>query len=124
VDLVDEEGRVVLEVRQDGGPGRRGSIDDGARGRRDSDAELARDDCGQRRLAQAGGPETEDVVEVLVRPRAASMKSESRSLIRAWPTYSPSVFGRRVAYDLPLPPEGVAANVWVRRSTSSFPAPV
>jgi hypothetical protein len=60
------------------------------------DAHLARDDVGQRGLAQARRAEQQRVVERFARLRAAEMKISSWSRIfSSWPTYSSSCFGRK-----------------------------
>ncbi len=64
VDLVDEEDVAVLEVGE-----QRGEVaglgDDGPGGRAKADAQLVRDDLRQRRLAEAGRPGKQHVVERL-----------------------------------------------------------
>ena len=67
VDLVDEEDVALLEIGQQ----RReiaGLGDHRARCRAEIDAEFARDDLRQRRLAEAGRPDEEHVVERLLAP--------------------------------------------------------
>ena len=69
MDLVDEEDVAVLEIGEE----RReiaGLDDDRAGGGAEIDAELARDDLRERRLAEARRPDEEHVVERLLARRA------------------------------------------------------
>ena len=61
VDLVDEQDVALVEVGQDGGQVA-GPLDGRAAGGVDGDAQLAGDDVGERRLAQAGRAVEQDVV--------------------------------------------------------------
>ncbi len=64
VDLVDEQHLAGLEVGEDGGQVA-GPLEHRAGGGADGGAHLVGDDVGQRRLAQARGPEQQHVVERL-----------------------------------------------------------
>ena len=67
MDLVDEQHVAVFEIGE-----QRGKVaglgDDRARGRAEVDAELARHDLRQRRLAEAGRPDEQHMVERLAAP--------------------------------------------------------
>jgi len=76
VDLVDEEDLSALEVGQDGGQVAR-PLEDGTGGRTDRDLELVGDDVRERRLAEAGRPVKQDVVEdVAPRPRGGNLHAQ------------------------------------------------
>ncbi len=62
MDLVDEEDVAILEIGEQGGE-IAGLGDDRARRGPEADSELAGDDLGERRLAEAGRAEEEDMVE-------------------------------------------------------------
>ena len=74
VDLVDEQHVAILEIGEERGEVARPG-DHRARGRAEIDAELARDDLGERRLAEAGGPGEQHMVERLA-PRARRLDED------------------------------------------------
>jgi hypothetical protein len=94
VDLVDEQDVVRFEVGQQRRQVAR-TLQHRAGGLAQVDAHLARDDVGQRGLAQARRAEQQRVVERFARLRAAEMKISSWSRIFSWPTYSSSCLGRK-----------------------------
>ena len=64
MDLVDEEDRSVVEVREQSGQ-IGGALEDGPGGLDDRHLHLGREDRGERGLAEPGRPVQEDVVERL-----------------------------------------------------------
>ena len=94
MDLVDEQHVARLQIGQQRGE-IAGALDHRARGGAEADPQLARDDLRQRRLAEAGRPEEQHVVERLAsRLCAASMKTARLSRTCRWPTNSSSASGR------------------------------
>ena len=93
MDLVDEQDVALVERRQDRGEVAR-PLDRRPGRVADVDAELARDDRREGRLAEAGRAVQQDVVGCLSPALAAWSRTERLALTSAWPMYSPSVLGR------------------------------
>jgi hypothetical protein len=76
VDFVDEEHIARLQIGQDGRE-IAGLLDDGAGGRAETDAELARHDLRHRGLAEAGRPVQQDMIQrFAARPRGFDENGE------------------------------------------------